>query len=302
MTLPGDYWASYEHRVSTLTEYLEAVQTISAYQAATQTRFAWRGVADANYPLHSRLSRAYADVYGTSIPQERQLRAFEEQIIQEARDWGLDWRSSAGRLTALDLLAALQHFGAPTRLLDFTLNPLVALWFAVESDEVGEGRVFAVDISERLVTRVDARRADPWWFRIDPVAVSPWTTESWAWLPPPLEVRIARQEACFLMGGIPTTRPARNVRVAGKWRPLVASEVRECMSLPFSLISYRQAVAARQNRQLAGRPPEVRAFTLLISGKPTLRADLENAFGYSRQSLFPDLPGFAEYGQSFRVR
>ena len=43
--------------------------------------------------------------------------------------------------TPLQLLAKLQHFGAATGLLDFTHNPLVALWFAC--DEPGhDGKVF----------------------------------------------------------------------------------------------------------------------------------------------------------------
>jgi hypothetical protein len=71
------------------------------------------------------------------------------------------------------------------------------------------------------------------------------------------------------------------------------------MSLPFSLISYQQAAAQLKQRRLAGRTPQVRAFTLRITNKGTMRSDLERAFGYSRRSLFPDLPGFAEFGESF---
>ncbi len=283
---------------TTLSGFLTAIRHISAYEAATGSRFVWRGVADASWPLHSSLVRAYFTKHNL-LPSEAQLRTAERALLEEARDWALDWHSAGGRLTALELLAALQHYGVPTRLLDFSFNPLTALWFAVEQLDNTTGRVFAIDISDRLVSREDAGRGDPWWFAQSSAAVTEWTARSWIWRPPPFEARMVRQEGCFLMGGIPTTTPARNARVSGSWRPLRAPEVRACMSVPFQLISYKQAVAAFVGQGLPGQPPKARAFTLRIGQKQTLRDELQRGFGYSHRSLFPDFPGFAEYGTSF---
>jgi hypothetical protein len=55
-----------------------------------------------------------------------------------------------------------------------------------------------------------------------------------------------------------------------------------------------------QWQRLKGAPPKARAFTLRVTAKPEVRSELEQAFAYSHRSLFPDFPGHAEYGTSFR--
>lgn len=301
MALPSDYWAYYEHQVDSLTEFIAATRMISAYQSATGSRFVWRGVTNADWALHSSLFRAYEQKTGHLPPDEATLREFEGDLIEEAIEWGLDWHVLSGRLTSLELLAALQHYGIPTRFLDFTFNPVIALWFAVETDDAAEGRLFAVDISDRIVERDDAIASEPWWNGVPPTTNTEWTTESWAWRPPPIEPRIVRQEGCFLMGGVPSTQPARPLHFSGGGHRLLrADEVRECMSIPFRLITYDRAIAAYENRAVPGRAPRARAFTLKVGNKGQLKAELEQAFGYSYRSLFPDLPGFEQHGQTWR--
>ncbi len=290
---PQDYWASFEHPVDSFGSYIEAVRTISAYQAATGARFVWRGVADSRWALHSSLVRWYEELNG-GLPTEDELARVEREIVEEARDWSLDWHSGGGRLTGLEMLAALQHYGAKTRLLDFTFNPLIALWFALEKDDSVDGRVFAVDTRDRIVAGGRAASRDPWWFEQPP---HDWVTRSWVWRPPPFESRIVRQDGCFLMGGIPVRAPARNVRrSSGGWRFLDLKEVRRCMSVPFSLIQYKQAQAADEGRRLRGRQPTTCAFTLRITHKSELRADLDRTFGYTYATMYPDFAGFAAYG------
>jgi hypothetical protein len=297
VAMPDDYWSSYEHTVSTLLGFVEAVTTISAFRAATGARFVWRGVAGASWSLHSSLVHRLVET-GQGVPTEEGLREREEAILAEARAWSLDWHPSGGRLTALELLAGLQHYGVPTRMLDFTFNPLIALWFAVEKHPEQDGRLFAIDISNRMATREQAEHPDPWWFYSEPRTPT-WSTESWIWKPPPLEPRIVRQEGCFLMGGIPSTQPARNAKINGVWGLLRADEVKACMSVPFRLIQYRQAQDAVKGKTPPGKSPQARAFTVRVTHKAEIRVELEQAFGYTHSSLYPDFSGLAEHGRSF---
>lgn len=102
---------------------------------------AWRGHSDATYRLHSTLYRHLDRGRGVT---EGSLVKFEQLILEAARTkWRFDDRG------ALELMAQFQHLGAPTRMLDVTFNPLIALWFAVEP-KYEKGKLQA-DIDGRLI-------------------------------------------------------------------------------------------------------------------------------------------------------
>ncbi|MGN0505894.1 MAG: FRG domain-containing protein [Lachnospiraceae bacterium] len=53
--------------------------------------------------------------------------------------------------THLDYLVEMQHYGLPTRLMDVTRNPLVALYFACESEPDKSGEIIVFDIDKRQI-------------------------------------------------------------------------------------------------------------------------------------------------------
>jgi hypothetical protein len=100
-----------------------------------RSSFAYRGVDDADATLTTSLGRL-----GGDAGLERQLiRAFRKYARQDAVNHDTDW----------DWLALGQHHGLPTRLLDWTYSPYVALHFATDEPRRmdRDGAVWRADYS-----------------------------------------------------------------------------------------------------------------------------------------------------------
>jgi FRG domain-containing protein len=120
----------------TLSEFIAA---LTAY-AGAETHFkCYRGQRDASWQNIPGLFRP-----DLGKLEENEKRAVRDLISVHPNEFTAD-------ATMFDRLVRKQHFGLPTRLLDVSLNPLVALYFATDLDPPGKesnGMVTAFSIPE----------------------------------------------------------------------------------------------------------------------------------------------------------
>lgn len=108
--------------------------------ASTKADGTWlfRGHGDANWQLIPAIGRQ---------PSAAGYRQADEKILFE--DFVLEAKRylDAGDFTNLEWLAIAQHHGLPTRLLDWSTNPLVAAWFATEDDAISsDAEILAIRV------------------------------------------------------------------------------------------------------------------------------------------------------------
>ena len=133
--VPKCEWDTYYHhptlRIKSLPEFIDIVNRLAEISAVPECgKLVFRGHSDAssNYQLIPTIGRKWP------IMEYGENRMVTEMLTLRPEEF-------SGITSDFDLLSKLQHFGLPTRLLDFTYNPLIALFFACSSNKKTDSRV-----------------------------------------------------------------------------------------------------------------------------------------------------------------
>jgi hypothetical protein len=140
MAGPSDARASYMERARSWTGLLEQLYAGSWNPDLQRFRspFAFRGLSDVDHLLANGLARLAGGHPDVTKLELSMLRNFRKYAVQQA---------PSGADSVWHWLAVAQHHGLPTRLVDWTFSPFVALHFATEHphDYARDGVIWCVD-------------------------------------------------------------------------------------------------------------------------------------------------------------
>ena len=201
-------------RVKTLDSFIKWTAQFSDGQ------YLFRGVLNYKYEITASASLRL----GENGSDPTKLLKINKEMIRDARLEGHDQKNGQ-RLSDLELLAELQHYGAATCLIDFTYNAQVALWMACRQCSEGDvnGKVFAVrgddPVRFKKVTPKSLQKDLDYFFKRDEHSGYP----LYQWQPKQQNNRIIAQQSIFLFGGAKIEPDAECVILKGSKKTLQTS-------------------------------------------------------------------------------
>jgi hypothetical protein len=193
------------------------ITTLSGYQEILRDNdcYMWRGIADAKHLLIPKVARNWHLSPGILVISENSaLEQFRSRALpflpsRPSNDW--EWLSIG------------QHYGLPTRLLDWTQNPLVALFFACEKHSDRDGAVYC---SGRFNEIDPKKHTNP--FHIDEVC---------GLHPMHIDQRISIQQGLFTVSPNPLEPISSNLSL----RVIVKSKAKETILETLQLFGFHHA-------------------------------------------------------------
>jgi hypothetical protein len=212
----------------------------------------WRGHRSSHHPLvASVFRRSQSQSSESNLILNFSGRAGTRRGTIPRRDEWIDW------------LLIAQHYGLPTRLLDWSLSALVALFFAVEAndaDDASDGCLYALNVgtlNQQMIQTRTTAHVD--WITVKQMAGQAFGVNPTAELPDAVALNLLESDQRMMLQRAAFTLHSNN---------------HDMNSMP-------------------GSEKYLAKFIIPQDAKPQLRWILLTA-GMSRSSLFPDLSTLAE--------
>ena len=244
--------------VKTLSGFLKQIDMI--IKSDTKKKFLFRGQENKRWEVETSACRRSKEEWNSDPMSEVNELYYNIRLIQQYKhaDFHSRYFSEISKQD-IGILAQLQHNGAATSLIDFSYNPLVALWFACqESPEAdNDGTVFSLDITdEKTFEEIDS---------FEKIKAS--------------KVSVPEE----LQGN-----PIQNIKIDGilnnsiffYWKPA----------------HLNNRITAQQSYFLIGKRelPEMQGIIIKKNSKAGILKELSSTYGINEITLFPDLVGFAQ--------
>ena len=133
-------------KIENINQFLDEIKKL---ESKNGNSLFYRGHSDKTYDLEPSIYRKDKKT-NKLLYIENEDKIYRETIAKVPYDFN-------GKNT-IESLVLMQHYGVPTRILDLTTNPLVALYFACVGDKDKDGEVIVFDIPNESVRFFDSDR------------------------------------------------------------------------------------------------------------------------------------------------
>jgi hypothetical protein len=136
--------------IESVKNFIELIITDDDNKDANRINF-YRGHSNSDYKLEPSLLRKNTNT-GEFFYLEQEDIIYRELLSNNFNDFHED-------SSTFDRLVRMQHFSLPTRLLDITSNPLIALYFACKGNEDKKADVISINVSNKSIKYFDSDTA-----------------------------------------------------------------------------------------------------------------------------------------------
>lgn len=180
-------------KINCIEDYLKEITRIA--KEKNIKLFIYRGQPNSSWDVQSSAARRLLKSLESDSFFIESFIKYHVRLLDNAKLKGYHQKEKK-ELTDLELIAELQHYSAATCLIDFSRNPLVALWFASYGNLEVDGAVFLLNLGDpEKFSQITFNHVQNW--SIDKLLNE---NKLWYWEPSDLNLRIPKQHSIFIFG------------------------------------------------------------------------------------------------------